>query len=86
MHLLTPVAILLLVISKVAFAKGTLLIVQRLPLRGNHHFDPFHIDLLKLFRVCITCVRAGYLAGLLQNLMGFTDTSLIPISSLGLNV
>ena len=73
MPLRTPVTILLLVISKVAFAKGTLLLVQRLPLRGNHHFDPFHIDLLKLFRVCITCVRTGDLAGLLQNLMGLID-------------
>jgi hypothetical protein len=73
MPLRTPVTILLRVISKVAFAEGTFLLVQRLPLRGNHHFDSFPINLLKLLCVSITCVRAGYFAGLLQNLVGLID-------------
>src|SRR5208337_3363635 len=52
----TPVTILPLIVSKVAFAEGTFLLVQRLPLGGNHHFNPLRIDLLKLLRICITCV------------------------------
>ena len=69
----TPVAILLLLISKVALAEGTFLLVQRLPLRRNHYFDPFRIDLLKLLCIRISCICRGCLAGLLQNLVGLID-------------
>jgi hypothetical protein len=60
----TPVAILLRVIFKMAFAEGTFLLVQRLSLRGNHHLDSLSIDLLKLLRVGITRICACHLAGL----------------------
>jgi hypothetical protein len=65
MPLRTPVAILLRVVSKVAFAEGSFLLTQGLPLRGNHHCDPLRINLLKLLRVRVPGIGTGHFTGLL---------------------
>ena len=71
----TPVTVLLLIVSEMAFTKRPFFFVKRLPLRGNDHFDLLIVDLLKFLRIRVACIRAGYLAGLLQHLIGLFDLS-----------
>jgi len=61
----TPVTILLLIVSEMAFTKRPFFLVKRLPLRGNNHLDLLTVDLLKFLRIRIACIRTGHLAGLL---------------------
>src|SRR5882724_1796509 len=70
----TKVTIFLLVVAKMALAKRLLLFfVRSLALRGNHHLNPFVIDLFKLCRIRIPRIRARHLAGLIQCLVGLFD-------------
>src|SRR5437867_2580201 len=70
----TKVTIFLFVVAKMALAKRLLLFfVQSLALRGNHHLNPFVIDLFKLCRIRIPRIRARHLTELVHGLVGLLD-------------
>src|SRR3989337_2145049 len=68
MPLRAEVAILFLVISKMAFAEGALFLVQRLALRRDNNFYPLSVTFFEFIGI-----STGYITGIVQKFICLID-------------